>query len=48
VLSVLRNPGQQINYGTGLNVSDETIADAGAPLVIQWYSGSHIDLPISR
>ena len=48
VLSVLRNPGQQINYGTGRDVSDETIADAGAPLVIQWHTGSYIDLPVAR
>ena len=47
-LSVLRNPGQQINYGTGGEVSDETIAAAGAPLVIQWYAGSYIDLPAAR
>src|SRR5207245_10675002 len=29
VLSVVKNPRQQINYGTGKDVSDESIADAG-------------------
>ena len=29
VLGILKSPNQQINYGTGKDVSDETIADAG-------------------
>jgi hypothetical protein len=47
VLSVIKNPGQQINYGTGKDVSRETIADAGAPLSIKWYSTSYVDVPLS-
>ena len=47
VLGVIRNPGQQINYGTGKDVSDETIADAGEPLAIRWFAGSYIDLPVA-
>jgi hypothetical protein len=35
----------QINYGTGKDVSDETIADAGKPLTIQWLGDSFIDIP---
>jgi uncharacterized protein len=38
----------QINYGTGKDVSDETISDAGEPLRIQWFGGSFIEIPISR
>ncbi|MFN0007006.1 MAG: CocE/NonD family hydrolase [Planctomycetota bacterium] len=48
VLSVVKNPGQQINYGTGNDVSDESVADAGEPLSIRWLAGSHIDFPIRR
>ena len=34
VLSLLRQPDVQINYGTGKDVSDETIADAREPLKV--------------
>jgi hypothetical protein len=47
VLYVIKNPGQQINYGTGKEVSRETIADAGAPLSIKWYATSFVDVPLS-
>jgi uncharacterized protein len=46
VLSVIKAPDRQINYGTGKDVSDETIRDAGAPLEIKWYGESYVDLPV--
>jgi len=48
VLGILKQPGEQINYGTGKDVSDETIADAGEPLRIEWSADSFIDLPVRR
>lgn len=48
VLSIVKNPRQQINYGTGKDVSDESLADAGEPLSIQWLPASYIDVPIRR
>jgi putative CocE/NonD family hydrolase len=48
VLSVLKSPGAQINYGTGKDVSDETIADAGEPLTVRWFGDSFIDIPVRR
>jgi putative CocE/NonD family hydrolase len=48
VIGVIRNPGQQINYGTGKNVNDETIADAGEPLTVKWSNRSYLELPIWR
>jgi len=48
VLSVIKEPGRQINYGTGKNVSDETIADAKPPLMIRWFSDSYIQVPVRR
>jgi predicted acyl esterase len=48
VITVIKEPGRQINYGTGKDVSDETIADAGTPLRIQFLGDSFIDLPVSR
>jgi len=47
-LSVIKQPGEQINYGTGKDVSDETIADAGAPLRIRWLGGTCFELPTWR
>jgi hypothetical protein len=48
VLSVIKEPGRQINYGTGQDVSDENIRDAGTPLDIKWYADSYLDLPVGR
>jgi predicted acyl esterase len=42
----IKAPVFQINLGSGKDVSDETIADAGAPLEIRWFADSFIDLPI--
>jgi hypothetical protein len=48
VLSIIKGPGRQINYGTGNDVSDETIQDAKTPLEVKWYGGSYIDFPIGK
>lgn len=47
-LAIPKSPRQQINYGTGRDVSDESIADAAAPLIIRWLPGSYIDIPVRR
>jgi putative CocE/NonD family hydrolase len=47
VLSVVKQPNAQINYGTGKDVSDETIADAGEPLKVQWLGDSFVEIPVS-
>jgi uncharacterized protein len=47
VLNILKEPGRQINYGTGGSVIDETIADAKVPLQITWFASSYIDFPVS-
>ena len=48
VLGINKGPGQQINYGSGKDVNNETIADAGEPLIIRWSNGSWLDLPVSK
>lgn len=48
VVSVLRNPMQPINYGSGKPVSDETVADAGEPVQVKWYGDSYLEIPLSR
>jgi putative CocE/NonD family hydrolase len=47
-LTINRSPDYQINYGTGKDVSTESIADANGPLVVQWLGGSTVTIPISR
>ncbi len=46
VLDINKNSGAQINYGTGNDVSDESIIDANSPLVVKWFNHSYIDLPM--
>ncbi|UKB82114.1 CocE/NonD family hydrolase [Chryseobacterium sp. MEBOG06] len=43
---VNRNKNWQINYGTGKDVSDETIKDSGEPLEIKWYNDSYVEIPV--
>lgn len=46
VLGINNRPDREINYGTGGDVSEETIADGRIPLKIRWYSDSYIDIPV--
>jgi len=48
LLDVNKNSLAQINYGTGKDVSDESIADAKEPLHVQWHNDSFIRVPIWR
>jgi hypothetical protein len=46
IVGVPKRPDIQINYGTGKDVSDETIADGKTPLRIRWLSGSYLELGV--
>jgi uncharacterized protein len=48
VIGVIKQPGEQINYGTGKDVSSETIADASEPLRIEWLRNTSITVPLGR
>ena len=48
VLGVNKRPDREINYGTGGDVSEESIADGKIALKIRWYSDSYIDIPVRR
>lgn len=41
-------PNWQINYGTGKDVSDETIQDSGYPMEIKWYNSSYVGIPVDK
>lgn len=48
IVNVNKSSSEQINYGTGKEVNDETIKDAGEPLQVRWYNDSFIRIPIWR
>ena len=48
ILGVNKRPDREINYGTGSDVSEESIEDARAPLKIQWHSASYVEVPVRR
>lgn len=48
VLGIVKSPFMQINYGTGKDVSEETIKDAEEPLEIKFYNDSFIKIPILK
>jgi putative CocE/NonD family hydrolase len=48
VLSILKEPEREINYGTGREVIDESIVDAKIPLRMTWFASSYLDLPIYK
>lgn len=48
VVDVNRGPFAQVNYGTGKDVSDESIMDAKEPLRVEWFNDSHVDVPVSQ
>lgn len=47
-LNINKNPFSQLNYGSGKEVSDESIADAKTPLKVKWYNQSFIRIPVRR
>ena len=48
ILGVNKRADQQINYGTGTDVSDESIEDAKVPVKVRWYSDSYLEFPARR
>ena len=47
-IGVIKRPDRQINYGTGGDVSTESLEDGHIPLRIRWGSGTYFDLPVHR
>ncbi|HUE11948.1 MAG TPA: CocE/NonD family hydrolase [Steroidobacteraceae bacterium] len=48
VLGINKRPDREINYGTGNDVSEESIADGKIPLKIRWHGDSYIEIPIRK
>lgn len=47
VIAVVKQPGEEINYGSGRPVEVETIDDANAPLRVRWWGDSWVDVPVA-
>lgn len=47
-LDVNKNSIAQVNYGTGNDVSDESIADADGSLRVLWHTDSYVKIPFDR
>ena len=45
-MGVIKQPDRQLNLGSGKEPSDETVADAGAPLEIRWRGSSYLEFGI--
>jgi len=46
VLRISKRPDREINYGTGGDVSGESMADAAVPLKVRWFNDSYIEVPV--
>jgi len=47
-IGINKSPDWQLNYGSGKDVSHETIEDAAVPMQIKWYNSSCVTFPILR
>ncbi len=48
LVDAIKNPSAQVNYGTGKDVSDESVKDAGDPLKIEIQGGSFFEIPLDN
>ena len=46
VLRISKRPDREINYGTGNDVSEESIEDGKTPLRVRWYNDSYVEIPV--
>ncbi len=47
-VGINKRADQQINYGAGDDVSEESLEDAGAPVRVSWHEGSFIEIPLKE
>jgi putative CocE/NonD family hydrolase len=48
LINIIKQSNLQVNYGTGRDVSDETIADGREALKISWFGDSFVEIPARR
>jgi uncharacterized protein len=47
-ININKNPFSQLNYGTGREVSTETMNDAREPLKVKWFNSSFVKIPVLK
>ncbi len=48
ILGINKRPDREINYGTGNDVSEDSVAEGRIPLKVLWHNDSYVDIPIRR
>ncbi|MEP6546638.1 MAG: CocE/NonD family hydrolase [Gammaproteobacteria bacterium] len=48
ILGISKRPDRELNYGTGSDVSEETVAQGKIPIKLQWHNESYIEIPVRR
>jgi predicted acyl esterase len=48
VVGVNKRPDQEINYGSGQDVSEEALEDDKTPVKIRWFPDSYLEMPVRR
>jgi uncharacterized protein len=48
ILGINKRPDREINYGTGDDVSEDSVVDGKTPIKVRWYSDSYIEIPVRR
>jgi hypothetical protein len=48
VVGVNKRPDQEINYGSGQDVSEEALDDDRSPVKIRWFGDSYVEMPVRR
>jgi putative CocE/NonD family hydrolase len=48
ILGINKRPDRELNYGTGGDVSEETIAEGKIPIKLQWHNDSYVEIPVRR
>ncbi len=48
ILGINKRPDRELNYGTGGDVSEESIAEGKIPIKLQWHNDSYIEIPVRR
>ncbi|MEO0340267.1 MAG: CocE/NonD family hydrolase C-terminal non-catalytic domain-containing protein, partial [Bacteroidota bacterium] len=47
-VDVNKNPFSELNYGSGKEVTEESMQDGNEPLVVKWYNSSYVQIPVLR
>lgn len=45
-LGIDKRADRQVNYGGANDVSEQSLADAGEPMRVQWHEGSYVEIPV--